>query len=205
MISDDPLDDLGPRSRRVYAALKGRIAAGAIVAGSKLPPHTELATEFGVSPVTMRQVLARLEEEGLVSREQGRGTFVHAPAMPAVLIVEDDPATRILLREHVTQAGYQAVEASGPSEGIAALERNHDIALVLSDVRMPDKEAGIEFIRTVRNRWLELPLAAVTAQADDLAELHGTPECPVLIVPKPIRTRQIDEALRLALRHRIRR
>ncbi len=185
--SDDPLDDLGPRSRRVYAALKGRIVAGTVPAESKLPPHTELATEFGVSPVTMRQVLARLEEEGLVSREQGRGTFVHAPATPAVLIVEDDAATRVLLHEHVTQAGYRAVDASGPAEGMAALETDHDIALVLSDVRMPNKEAGTNFIKTMRTRWPELPVAAVTLHPDDLAELHGTPECPVLILPKPVR------------------
>ncbi|MGH2470501.1 MAG: GntR family transcriptional regulator, partial [Chloroflexota bacterium] len=124
--SYDPLDNLGPRSRRVYTALKARIVGGTVAAGSKLPPHTDLATEFGVSPVTMRQVLARLEEEALVSREQGRGTFVRAPAVPAVLIVEDDPATRLLLREHVRRAGYRPIEATGPEEGMAALEHDHD-------------------------------------------------------------------------------
>jgi CheY-like chemotaxis protein len=90
------------------------------------------------------------------------------------------------------------------------LERDPSIALVISDVRMPptgdvagftarpETAAGIGFIRTVRQRWPTLPLAAVTGYPDDLAELHGTPECPVLIVPKPFRASQIAEVLRLA-------
>ena len=203
--------DLGPRSRPVYAALRERILTGQLAAGAKLRGHSTLAAEFGVAPVTLRQALGRLETEGLVSREQGRGTFVRARATPAVLIVDDEPDMRALLARHVTHAGYRVVEAAGPTEGLSALARDPGIGLVLSDVRMPEAadvvgflplspgQAGVEFIRTVRRRWPELPLAAVTGYPDDLADLHGTPECPVLIVPKPFCLGQIEEVLRLAL------
>jgi diguanylate cyclase (GGDEF)-like protein/PAS domain S-box-containing protein len=69
---------LGPRSRRVYEALREDILRARYPPGTKLPSHSDLASHFGVAPLTLRQALAQLEEEGLVSREQGRGTFVRA-------------------------------------------------------------------------------------------------------------------------------
>jgi GntR family transcriptional regulator len=57
-------------------ALRDAILEGEWVAGEQLPSEGSLATEWGVSQVTVRQALALLEEEGLVLRQQGRGTFV---------------------------------------------------------------------------------------------------------------------------------
>jgi methanogenic corrinoid protein MtbC1 len=80
-----PVNDLGPRSRHIYDALRAGIVRGDLAPGSQLPPHLRLAADFGVAPMTVRQVLARLEAEGLVSRQLGRGTFVrqHARALLA--------------------------------------------------------------------------------------------------------------------------
>lgn len=191
---------LGPRAIRVYNAVRERIASGEWTAGTKLPSHTELAETYGVAPLTMRQVLARLEYEGLVSREQGRGTFVRQPALPIVLIVEDEPDVGELLAAHVRAAGAKPILASNATDARRVLETEPHIALVLSDVRMPSASDGIGLIQTIRRRWPTLPLAAVTAYPGDLTALHGTPECPVLIVPKPFRPAQVREALSLALR-----
>ena len=189
----------GPRAQRVYAALRQRILSGELAPGTRLPSHLELAEQYEVAPLTLRRVLAVLEEDGLVSREPGRGTFVRAPAVPAVLIVEDDVLSRRLVGTYVTRAGYRPVEAAGPAEGLAALERDPGIAFVLTDVRMPDRHDGIGFIRVVRTRWPEVPVAAVTAYPEDLTELHGRPECPLLILAKPVPGYQIEEALKLVL------
>ena len=195
-----PNVSFGPRAQRVYVALRDRIARGELAAGAKLPAHVELAAEYGIAPLTMRQVLVRLEAEGLVSREQGRGTFVRSQAPPSVLIVEDDPAMRALLEEYVTRAGYRPVPAATAAEGLARLAEEPSIALVFSNVRLPDKESGRDFIRAGRRRWPTLPLVAVTGYPDDLDGLHGTTECPVLILPRPFWAHQIEETLRLALR-----
>src|SRR6059058_5885376 len=103
---------LGPRTHRVYAALRERILGGELQPGDKLPRYLELAAQFGVAPMTVRQVLARLEEEGLVVRRLGRGTFVQEPSRPAVLLVEDDSAVRAILAEYIGRSGYRAIAAA---------------------------------------------------------------------------------------------
>src|SRR5579875_663214 len=165
--------NLGPRAQRIYNVLRERIIEGTQPEGSKLPSHTRLAEEFGVAPMTVRQVLVRLEEEGLIIIDHGRGTFVHHQQSPTVLIVDDHDLSRTILRSHVTHGGFRVVEAVSPEQGLAALEEDSSIALVLSDVRMPTPKEGVDFIRLVRRRWPTLPLAAVTGFPDDLAELHG--------------------------------
>jgi DNA-binding transcriptional regulator YhcF (GntR family) len=189
----------GSRSHRVYEALRDRIRTGELVPGTRLPSHREMAATFGVAPMTIRQVLARLEQEGVISREHGRGTFVRAQTMPGVLVVADEIPVRTLLCAHITDAGYHALEADGPAEARAALESDHAIALILTAVRMPTRETGTTFISLARRRWPHVPLAAMMDYPDDLAALHGTAECPVLILTKPIRAPHVQEILRLAL------
>ncbi len=197
-------DSLAPKARRVFLALSGEIGTGNLPAGTKLPANNDLATKYGVSAVTMRNVLNRLQDAGLVSVEHGRGTFVRSATAPAVLIVEDEENQRIVLRTHLESEGFNVIEAEGPKQGMEVLENGTQLAMVFSDVRMPDPESGIEFIRTVRRRWPQLPLAAVTAFAADLEGLHGTPDCPILILAKPIRGQHISEALSMALGARAR-
>lgn len=190
---------LGPRATRVLEALRQRILRDDLPAGTKLPSHADLATTYGVAPLTMRQVLARLEEEGLVRREQGRGTFVRRPSMPAILVVEDEPDIGLVLGEYIKAVGAQPILATTTEEGLRALATDRTIALVLSDVHVPNAADGLDFIRAVRRRWPEVPLVAVTAYSEDLAPLHGTPEWPVLVVPKPFVPQQIREALNLGM------
>jgi CheY-like chemotaxis protein len=192
-------DSLAPKARRVFLALQTEIQSGALPPGTKLPANNELATRHGVSAVTMRNVLNRLQDAGLVSVEHGRGTFVRSSRAPAVLIVEDEENHRIILRTHVEKEGYDVIEAASPAEAVEALEDSQPIAMVFSDVRLPSPEAGVDFIRTVRRRWPGVPLVAVTAYAADLEALHGTPDCPILILSKPIRGQHIAEALSMAL------
>lgn len=59
-------------------ALRGRIEAGEWPLGTKLPSIETLASEFGVAAATLRQAIEVLEEEGLIRRRHGRGTFVES-------------------------------------------------------------------------------------------------------------------------------
>ena len=61
-------------------ALAGRIAGGEWKPGSAIPNESDLAREFGVSAGTMRKALDLMEGERLLTRRQGRGTFVNDQA-----------------------------------------------------------------------------------------------------------------------------
>jgi GntR family transcriptional regulator len=61
-------------------ALVERIANGQWKPGSMVPNESELAREFGVSPGTMRKALDLMETMRLLTRRQGRGTFVSDPS-----------------------------------------------------------------------------------------------------------------------------
>jgi GntR family transcriptional regulator len=56
--------------------LEEEIVTGRWEPGRRLPSEGDLGSVYGLSRTTIRQALARLEQEGLVSREKGRGTFV---------------------------------------------------------------------------------------------------------------------------------
>jgi GntR family transcriptional regulator len=56
--------------------LEDEISSGRWGSGSRLPSEPDLCHHYGVSRTTVRQALTRLEQEGLVARSKGRGTFV---------------------------------------------------------------------------------------------------------------------------------
>lgn len=72
-----------PKYVTIYRDLKAAIAAGELTPGTPLPSQRELSEGFGVTLMTLRQALTLLTEDGLVSTEHGRGTFVaHRPYRP---------------------------------------------------------------------------------------------------------------------------
>src|SRR3712207_9211732 len=66
------------------ADLRSRIVDGVIQPGEKLPSENTLIAEFGVSRTVVRAALTRLQAEGLVETERGRGSFslTRPPAGP---------------------------------------------------------------------------------------------------------------------------
>ncbi|MEU7850567.1 GntR family transcriptional regulator [Micromonospora parva] len=65
-----------PRYRSIADKLRKRIESGAISPGTLLPSESVLTAEFGASRGTVRQAIAVLREERIVTTEHGRGTYV---------------------------------------------------------------------------------------------------------------------------------
>jgi GntR family transcriptional regulator len=61
---------------QLVRALREEILSGRWAPGAQLASEPDLGTHFGVSRTVVRQALGRLEDEGLLIREKGRGTFV---------------------------------------------------------------------------------------------------------------------------------
>ncbi len=66
----------GPRYVFIYTVIRDWIYQGRCRPGSKLPTEEQLCELFSVSRITTRKALGLLEEERLVRRHPGRGTFV---------------------------------------------------------------------------------------------------------------------------------
>lgn len=75
-----PLDDQG-RADAVAVRLRTAITLGVLAEGEQLPPEAELAAQFNISPVTLREALTQLRSQGLVATRRGRGggTVITAP------------------------------------------------------------------------------------------------------------------------------
>lgn len=64
---------------RIAADLRRKIQSGHFAPSARIPAETELMGEYGVSLLTMRRALELLQGEGLIEKQQGRGTFVRKP------------------------------------------------------------------------------------------------------------------------------
>ncbi|EKP94241.1 GntR family transcriptional regulator [Thermaerobacter subterraneus] len=62
--------------------LRRRIREGHLRPGDRIPSERELAEQFGASRMTVRHALDQLAWEGVIRREQGRGSFVAEPKIP---------------------------------------------------------------------------------------------------------------------------
>jgi GntR family transcriptional regulator len=65
-----------PLYLQLASGLRNRVESGQWKPGTQIPTLEELMAEFNVSRVTLRQALGILADEGYLSRQQGRGTFV---------------------------------------------------------------------------------------------------------------------------------
>lgn len=114
---------------------EARIRTGEWPTGTRLPPERELCRLLDVSRVTLRQALAELEQRGLISRHQGRGTFVTQPRVETPLsgyfsIAEALRARGMQLTTRVlavqsTDAGRQVAHDLGclPGDPVVRLDR----------------------------------------------------------------------------------
>jgi PAS domain S-box-containing protein len=192
-----PLYDLGPRTRRIYQSLTDRIRSGELPPGSQLPPHKKLATDFGVAPMTIRQVLARLEDEGLVIRQVGRGTFVCAVDGSRVVILAS-PSVAETLSVQIGQHLVRGVSSVATVEAaLAVLRAEPRVALLLAEVR--PGLVDLDVIRLIRRRWPRLTIAALVESAVDLTALYDAPDFPSVILPIPPQGDRVAEVLRLAV------
>lgn len=70
------INDITPLYIQIMEEIENQIKSKKLLPGEKLKPETELAKEYGVSLITVRNAISNLIKKGLVTRKQGKGTFV---------------------------------------------------------------------------------------------------------------------------------
>lgn len=124
-----------PVYHQLYGILRAGIVDGTWQPGDKLPSETELIERHDVSRITARRALSELVQDGLIYREQGRGSFVAHPTIEQALVriisfTEDmrrrgfEPGTRVLSAD-LRPAPAEIASKLGidPGEELARLER----------------------------------------------------------------------------------
>jgi len=106
-----------------------------------------------------------------------------------VLVVDDEPANRELLRDLLEARGFAVEEAEDGFAALAAVEREPLPDVILLDVMMPGMD-GFEVCRRMRDnsQTSHLPILMVTALADRASRLRGISEGATDFLTKPIDT-----------------
>ena len=82
--------------------------------GARLPSEAELCKDFGVSRVTIQQALSLLTKDGLIRREQGRGTFYVGPSTPRTETKPSELLESVMRREGFTRVVRKGVIVAPP-------------------------------------------------------------------------------------------
>ncbi len=123
-----------------------------------------------------------------------------------VLVVDDDPTTRLTLQTVLEAGGYHVDSAASASEAVGKLEER-EYELVLSDLQMESPEAGLKVLAHARMMDYKPATAIITAYQDRydnsldrriLVESQGLPEllAKVAGLISARATRLIERALR---------
>jgi CheY-like chemotaxis protein len=83
---------------------------------------------------------------------------------PTVLVVEDQPLTRVATVETLEDAGFQVLEASNADEAIRILEARDNVRIMFTDIDMPGSMDGLKLARAVRNRWPPIKIVITSGQ-----------------------------------------
>jgi GntR family transcriptional regulator len=90
-----------PLYQQLYDIMRGELTRGQWKPGDMLPAESELMQRFGISRITVRQVLDMLVRDSLIYRQQGRGTFVAHPT------IEQTQVRIVSFTEDMHQRGFR--------------------------------------------------------------------------------------------------
>ena len=116
---------------------------------------------------------------------------------PRILIVDDEPQIRDMLREWLTRSGYDVTDAPDGKQAIEIL-RKESFDVVVADILMPEKD-GLEVIMYLQRESPLTKCVAISAPSNRVflqsAQLLGATK----VVEKPFTGAEVENAIRDAL------
>ncbi len=117
-----------------------------------------------------------------------------------VLVIDDEPPIRKLLRMGLSTQGYDILEATN---GKSALEKlSEQPALIILDLGLPDI-GGHELLRTIRARNESVPIVVLSSRGDEAGKVQALDLGADDYLTKPFGMEELLARLRAALRHQL--
>ncbi|MGJ5178519.1 response regulator [Bradyrhizobium oligotrophicum] len=117
-----------------------------------------------------------------------------------VLVIDDEPPIRKLLRMGLATQGYEMLEA--PSGKVALEKLAEDPALIILDLGLPDID-GHELLRTIRSRSESIPIVVLSSRGDEAGKVKALDLGADDYITKPFGMDELLARLRAALRHQL--
>jgi two-component system chemotaxis response regulator CheY len=117
-----------------------------------------------------------------------------------ILIVDDSPTMRNMIRLALTQGGFHVIEAGNGREGLARLQESA-VQAILSDVNMPQMD-GLSFVRAVRQdpRFSRIPILVLTTESAGEMKASGKAAGATGWIVKPFQPEQLCSVLGMVIR-----
>jgi len=117
--------------------------------------------------------------------------------MSRILIVDDEPQIRRLLRTSLTAHHYDVIESVSGKEAVASVA-DHPVDLVLLDLGLPDED-GISVIKRIRE-WSNVPIIVLSVRSDERDKIKALDLGANDYVNKPFAMGELLARVRAALR-----
>jgi two-component system KDP operon response regulator KdpE len=117
-----------------------------------------------------------------------------------VLVIDDEPPIRKLLRMGLTSQGYNIIEAGNGKAALELLREAPD--LVILDLGLPDIQ-GHELLRTIRSRNESVPVVVLSSRGDEAGKVQALDLGADDYVTKPFGMDELLARMRAALRHQL--
>jgi two-component system KDP operon response regulator KdpE len=117
-----------------------------------------------------------------------------------VLVVDDEPPIRKLLRMGLGTQGYRVIEAPDGKSALDLLGENPD--LIILDLGLPDMQ-GLDLLRALRARSDAVPIVVLSSRDDEAAKVQALDLGADDYVTKPFGMDELLARIRAALRHQL--
>ena len=117
-----------------------------------------------------------------------------------ILVIDDEPPIRKLLRMGLNTQGYDVLEAPSGKSGLELLSQDPD--LIILDLGLPDVD-GLELLRTLRERKEGVPIVVLSSRGDETGKVQALDLGADDYVTKPFGMDELLARMRAALRHQL--
>jgi two-component system, OmpR family, KDP operon response regulator KdpE len=120
---------------------------------------------------------------------------------PKVLVIDDEPPIRKLLRMGLSAHGYEILEAPSGRVSLELLEQKKP-DLVILDLGLPDIQ-GLDLLRMIRSRNESVPIVVLSSRGDEAGKVQALDLGADDYVTKPFGMDELLARMRAALRHQL--